>query len=171
MGQVIDIRFKKAYEKLIRLITDKSKELFETKIPIPIVIHGYDYFVPDGREVDFDGLIGEIGESVARAWRLFWKGKPWYGPWLKPEFEKKGYNDLTQNTETIKKVVVRFNKMLLNLKREHGEEFNHVHYVNVRGCLTEGDWSDEIHPKKKGFEKVAAKFDKKIQRIKYHRDQ
>lgn len=164
MNQVIDNRFKNAYKTLIDCITKKSKQVFNTDIPIPILIHGYDYFVPNGREVDFDGLIGEMGEVVVRAWRHFKEGKPWYGPWLKPVFEKKGYNDLTQNTDTIKKVVDRFNKMLFNLK----EEFNHVHYVDVRGCLTEKDWSDEIHPTEKGFEKAAGKFEKKIKHIDDH---
>ena len=89
--------------------------------------------------------------------------------WLKPKFKKKGYTDLFQNTETVECLIDRFNQMLVGICEQ--EQFSHVRYVNVRGCLTNDlglytkDWGDELHPKDDAFERVAQEFHKVINKI------
>ena len=138
---LIDVHLCEAYKHLIRLITGLCDELFKPSKPIPVLVHGYAYAVPDGRGI----------------FRL-----PSF--WLKPAFEKKGYTDLKKNTETIKKLIDRFNDMIASLCKVKG--FGHVRHVDVRDCLTndlendqyQNDWIDELHPTDGGFKRIAEKF-------------
>jgi hypothetical protein len=70
---VIDVRLKEAYASIISGLTTITKSFLGNTIPI--VTHGYDYPVPDGR-----GFLGGW-------WRL-------PGPWLQPGFRRKGHSDL-----------------------------------------------------------------------------
>ena len=119
--------------------------------PIPILIHGYAYAVPDGR------------------------GIPFVGHWLKKEFRAKGHMSRAQNTKTVTNLIDRFNDMLCVLPKEDG--LGHVQYVNLRKTLSNDltrengkrkyrlDWGDELHPTYEGFAKVAAEFSKVIDNL------
>jgi hypothetical protein len=56
----------------------------------PILVHGYDYPVPDGR-----GFLGGGGLLP--------------GPWLKPGFDEKLFSDINVTTQMMTTVIDRFN--------------------------------------------------------------
>lgn len=135
---VIDQRLKASYHTIIAAVTQLCTKL--TGTPVPIVIHGYDYPVPDGR-----GYLG--------GWWIL------PGPWLKPSFEHKGYADAARGP-IVTALIDRFNTMLAGVAAAHA----HVRYVNLRKTLStspadyKNDWGNEFHPTEKGFELIADKF-------------
>jgi len=109
---------------------------------VPILIHGYDFPVPDGR-----GFLG--------GWWLL------PGPWLEPGFRTKGFTELSKRIDIAKQLMIRFNEMLNDIASI--PDFSHVHYINLRNTLSTGrdyeeDWANELHPTEEGFEKVTARF-------------
>lgn len=65
----------------------------------------------------------------------------------------------TQNKETMRSLIDRFNGMVKSV----ADGFPHVRFVDLRGTLPGGTtyqrwWANELHPTKKGFEAVAARF-------------
>lgn len=143
---VIDVRIRNAYIAILTAVTDLC--VTTTGHAIPILVHGYDRPVPDGR-----GFAG---------------GWPFPGPWLRPGFEQKGFVDLSENKRAIGRLIDRFNAMVKSVAAE--ARFRHVHYVDLRGTLPTGTdygdwWGNELHPTKKGFRAVAQKFANAIARI------
>lgn len=141
---VIDVRVKNAYAFLIGGLTEIAMKLLER--PIPILLHGYDYAVPDGR--------GFLGGSFFLP-----------GPWLEPGFHRKGHGDLDTNTKVVESLIDSFNNMLEQLSGAQG--FGHVHYVDLRGTLSNAanykrDWDNELHPTTRGFKAVAEKIARAI---------
>ncbi|MGB7209135.1 MAG: hypothetical protein WBD27_10790 [Pyrinomonadaceae bacterium] len=134
---VIDIRLQEAYVRILSGITAITKEYLGQ--PIPIVIHGYDHPLPDGR-------------GFAGGWWIL------PGPWLKPAFEKKGHDNLVTNTKLIAQLIDRFNVMLASVCSL--SNFSHVHHLDIRGTLKpdKKHWANELHPSKTGFELVTKKF-------------
>jgi len=137
---VIDIRLKDAYVKILSGLTTITKNYLGR--PLPIVVHGYDHPVPDGR-----GFMGG------------WWALP--GPWLKPGFDKKGHIDRAKNTKVVSDLIDRFNVMLASVTSLPA--FAHVHYLDLRGTLKNDttykkDWANELHPSKTGFDLVTKKF-------------
>ncbi|HEX5709605.1 MAG TPA: hypothetical protein VFX96_20165 [Pyrinomonadaceae bacterium] len=137
---LIDVRLKEAYARILSGLTAISKSYLGR--PIPIVTHGYDYPVPDGR-----GFIGGW-------WKL-------PGPWLKPAFQRKGHDDLVKNTTVIAQLIDRFNAMLASVSAR--PEFAHVHYLDLRDTLKHDatykkHWANEMHPTATGFDLVTKKF-------------
>jgi lysophospholipase L1-like esterase len=137
---VIDVRLKQAYASILSSLTVIARSYLGR--PIPIITHGYDYPVPDGR-------------GFAGGW---WKLP---GPWLKPAFQKKGHDDLTKNTQVIVQLIDRFNAMLRAVSAL--PEFAHVHYLDLRGTLNHDGtykkhWANELHPNATGFDLVTKKF-------------
>ena len=137
---IVDVRVRDAYIVLIAAIT----RLCETTAGqvIPIVVHGYDRPVPDGR-------------GFGDAWPI--PGLP--GPWLRPGFTLKGFTSDSGNKAIVADLIDRFNRMLKGV----AAQFPHVRYVDLRGTLSSGAnyrdwWSDELHPTKQGFMAVAARF-------------
>jgi hypothetical protein len=132
---VIDERVRDAYLHIIARVTAICEQMLGT--PVTILLHGYGYSIPDG-----DGVLGGWG--------------PLPGPWLRPGFIEKGFNDLAANTELMKKLMNRFNTMLEGV----ASQFGHVQYVNLRTVLpaTKTLWANELHPKEKGFKLAAEKF-------------
>ena len=108
----VNVKLRNDYVSLLRFITTLCAKIFGAELSISIVIHGYAHPVPDGRGV---GLFDEPG------------------PWLKPEFEAKGHDDLSKNTAAMEDLIDRFNGMLADLPEAAG--LGHVQYVDVRGCL------------------------------------
>jgi hypothetical protein len=109
---------------------------------IPILVHGYDYPVPDGR-----GFLGG------------WGFLP--GPWLEPGFREKEYKNTSQRKQIAAQLIDRFNAMLSGVVTI--SQFSHVRYVDLRNTLSSGTdyqkwWDNELHPTEKGFQAVVTKF-------------
>ena len=137
---VIDVRTRNAFVFLIAGLTEISNQFLDR--PIPILVHGYDHAIPDGR-----GVLG--GFSLLP------------GPWLEPGFHRKGYPNLRANATTVATLIDRFNEMLRQVTRAPG--FAHVRFVDLRGTLSGGpdykrDWANELHPTERGFRAVAQKI-------------
>ncbi len=145
---VIDTRIAAAYRMMILSVNSLcQKDLGRT---FPILVHGYDCPVPDGR-----GFLGG-------GWIL-------PGPWLKPGFDEKLFTVLSGTTQMMMTVIDRFNAMLQNLVQEPG--FQNVRYIDLRRTLSNSLsnytqwWANEIHPNaggifggQDGWGAVAAKF-------------
>ena len=137
---VIEQRVRLAY---ITMLSAISQVCTQSGHPgIPILVHGYDYPVPDGR-----GFLGG------------WGFLP--GPWLEPGFREKGYLQLARKKQMAKELIDRFNRMLQDVVAI--PEFAHVKYVDLRNTLsTDADyrlwWDNELHPTLRGFERVVEKF-------------
>lgn len=139
---VIDQRLRDAYATIISAITSICTVL--TGQPVPIIVHGYDYAVPDGR-----GFAGGWG--------------PLPGPWLEPGFRRKGYDyeTLSITKPIVANLIDRFNLMLGGLAGK--SPFAHVYYLDLRNTLSSGSkykdsWANELHPSSEGFEAVTARF-------------
>jgi hypothetical protein len=137
---VIDQRVRDAYITILTAITEICKA--HVGQPIPIVVHGYDYPVPDGR-----GFFG--------GWSLL------PGPWLEPGFRRKGYSDMTERKKICVALIDRFNEMLKGIAGK--APFAHVKFLDLRKTLSTGAdyktwWDNELHPTKKGFQEVTKKF-------------
>jgi hypothetical protein len=137
---VIDERVFDAYVTVLTGVTRVCR--VRTGSVIPIIIHGYGHPVPDGR-----GVLGGWG--------------PLPGPWLQPGFHNKGFSALDVCVKIAADLIDRFNRMLQRVAAL--PEFSHVRYVDVRGVLSRGAdykawWANEMHPTKRGFEAVAARF-------------
>ena len=140
IGGIIDQRIFDAYVTILTAVTDVCGR--RTGGPIPIVIHGYDYPVPDGR-----GVLGGWG--------------PLPGPWLQPGFRDKGFDDPASCLDMMVALIDRFNAMLRRVAAL--QPFAHVRYLNLRGTLQNGPtyktwWANELHPTERGFAAVADKF-------------
>jgi lysophospholipase L1-like esterase len=135
---VIDKRAKISYTTILSAVSAISQQHLGR--PLPILIHGYAFPVPDGR-----GFIGGFG--------------PLPGPWLEPGFREKGFSDLRRNTAIMQTLIDRFNGMLQSV----AAMFAHVSFVDLRRTLSNDarykrDWANELHPTPSGFRLVAAKF-------------
>ncbi|MFH0783928.1 MAG: hypothetical protein V2B20_18500 [Pseudomonadota bacterium] len=137
---VIDERIRTAYITILSSVTQVCKEL--TGAVVPILVHGYDYPVPDGR-----GFMGGWG--------------PLPGPWLEPGYREKGFEDLEQRVTLTMALIDRFNSMLGGIVGL--PDFAHVQYIDLRNTLLHGAgykkfWANELHPNEGGFTKVTEKF-------------
>jgi hypothetical protein len=109
---------------------------------LPILVHGYDYPVPDGR-----GYLGAFGHFL-------------FGPWLEPGFREKNFTDLAKRVQMMHEVIDRFNVVVQSLTKR----FPFMHYIDVRNTLSTDPnqykawWDNELHPTEAGFEKVTDKF-------------
>ncbi len=118
--------------------------------PVPLIVHGYDHPVPDGR-----GFLGGWG--------------PLPGPWLEPGFRKKGYEDLGERIALAAQLIDAFNAMIAQVSAL--PEFAHVHYIDLRNTLSNDPssykkwWGNELHPTERGFEAVSARFADVIARL------
>jgi lysophospholipase L1-like esterase len=147
---VLEDRLRFAIGSIIAAMTTLAERLFGTKIPI--VLHGYANPVPDGR-----GFVGGF-------WVL-------PGPWLKPGFAAKGYEDMAANVRILEDLIARFNGMLQSIAGSPG--FEHVSFVDLRRLLSNEltgneyrrSWTDELHPTDAGFGRVAGAFDEAIKKV------
>ena len=144
---VLAQRVRVAYTTILAAITAACERLLGA--PLPILVHGYDHPVPDGR-----GFLG--------GWSLL------PGPWLAPGFQQKGYDDLGERVALARELIERFNAMLAAVVAVPA--FRHVTLVDLRGALSTdlaGDayrrwWANELHPTREGFVKVAGMFDARL---------
>jgi hypothetical protein len=141
---VLNARISTAYKSMLASINGLCQDPKYVGKILPILVHGYDYPVPDGRG--------------------FWGGWPFPGPWLEPGFREKLFADLPKNVTLMHDIIDGFNKMLAVLVKDSA--FGNVHYVDLRNTLsTDLDddayqdwWDNELHPTEKGFSAVADKF-------------
>ena len=144
LNGVISERIQIAYTAILSAITQLCEQRLNRNIPI--LIHGYDYPVPDGR-----GFMGGWG--------------PLPGPWLEPGFREKGYDEIKVRITLAKQLIDRFNSMLQSIAGI--PDFSHVTYINLRNTLSIGndykkDWANELHPTPEGFERVTNRFAEKL---------
>jgi hypothetical protein len=147
---VIRGRLQFAAASLISAVTELSRRTFGRVVPV--LMHGYDYPVPDGR-----GYLGGF-------WIL-------PGPWLEPGFRCKGYADMAERVELMVDLIDRFNDMVESLPSLPG--LGHVSYVDLRGLLSneldgkkyKKAWANELHPTDAGFKTVAAEFHEAIGKL------
>ena len=140
---VINQRILNAYRTAVEGINQLSIK-YAGKL-IPVLVHGYDYPVPDGR-----GFLGGWG--------------PLPGPWLKPGFQEKLFDDLNATIALMSDMMDRFNTMLKVFASD--ANFNNVHIVELRGTLSVDRtddaykvwWGNELHPTEQGFNAVTDKF-------------
>src|SRR5207249_2668405 len=109
---VLNLRVRAAYQVMLTSVTKICSE--RTGKQLPILTHGYDYPVPDGR-----GFLG---------------GWPFPGPWLEPGFREKFFTDLQHTVDLMRAVIDRFNVMLAELVADL--QFASVHYIDLRGTLS-----------------------------------
>jgi lysophospholipase L1-like esterase len=140
LSGVIDERVQFAYVTILSAITRLCEQRLNRRIPI--LIHGYDYPVPDGR-----GFLG--------GW--------WFlpGPWLEPGFREKGYEEVKVRAALAGQLIDRFNTMLQGIAGL--SDFSHVKYIDLRNTLSAGkdykkDWDNELHPTPAGFKRVTDRF-------------
>jgi lysophospholipase L1-like esterase len=137
-------RLRAALISLVAAVTTLCRELFDREIPI--VLHGYDRPVPDGR--------GFLGGFLVLP-----------GPWLEPGFRRKGFVDLAETTDLMSLLIDAFNAQLATIAG--GPGLTHVHYLDLRGTLSnelagrryQQAWANELHPTGPGFQAVADRFD------------
>jgi hypothetical protein len=144
---IIDQRVKLAYVTILSAVTQICEQRLNRKLPI--LVHGYDYPVPDGR-------------GFAGGWWLL------PGPWLEPGFREKGYAKMTERIRLMKQLIDRFNAMLKDITAM--TEFPHVTYINLRNTLSTGAnykqyWANELHPTEKGFELVTGRFAAALEKL------
>jgi lysophospholipase L1-like esterase len=144
LNGVINERLRVAYLTILSAITRICKQRLDRHIPI--LIHGYDYPVPDGR-----GFLGGWG--------------PLPGPWLEPGFRAKGYDELKVRIALAKQLIDHFNAMLQGIVSVPA--LAHVKYVDLRNSLSVGkdykrDWANELHPTAAGFRRITDRFAAKL---------
>ena len=144
---VIQTRIRVAYTTVLSAVTAACQGLLGA--PVPILLHGYDYPVADGR-----GYLGGWG--------------PLPGPWLEPGFRTKGYDDLAERVAITRDLIDRMYAMLDDVVALPA--FAHVQVVDLRNALSTDLvnsrykvwWGNELHPTEPGFTKVAGLFDAQL---------
>lgn len=136
---VIDGRLKLALSHWIGSVDAVARGVFG--LPLKIVIHGYDYPVPDGRGTSLGPLRPK-------------------GPWLRSGFWMKGHTNLQRNRGVLRDLINRLNDMQIALVEEL--ELPNLVHVDLRNTLSsvlyENDWDNELHPTEAGFRSLARKI-------------
>lgn len=96
-----------------------------------LLVHAYDFAVPDGR-----GVCG-------------------FGPWLQPSLFDRGWMKLDDGSDIVKQILLEFKTRLVAFCAAENAIF-----VPTQGTLkpTQEDWANELHPTPQGFVKIAEKF-------------
>lgn len=104
-----------------------------------ILTHGYDYVDPSGKP------------TIYWIWPipLHWTG----GPWIKNHLEERNIRNAVQQNEVVHYLIDRFNVTLQSVQARRD---NFIALDNRD--LIQGDWSDELHPTREGFKRVAGEF-------------
>lgn len=137
---LFNVTLKNGYRTFLSMVRDEAKNQQRT---IPVVGHGYDYAIPDGR-----GVIN-IGSFH------------FLGPWLAPSLNKKGYNE-AEGLPIIRRLIDAQNDMIQSLPKE----FSFFHPVDLRGTLKgKAEWANELHPTNDGFKKVSKKIRAKLEEL------
>lgn len=132
-------KFKPAYVSWLTAANTMSLQVLGAKRPI--IVHGYDFAVPDSRGYN-------IGINIS-------------GPWMGPGFKRNGRMDLQANKKVVQSMISQLNDLLSKLSQISGLE--NVIYLDLRDTLPNGKdykkwWANELHPTDEGFAIVAAKI-------------
>jgi len=134
-------KLREGYLKVIRDI--RSDARFDD---LPIVIHGYDYAIP------YPAGPGDQRNPIYAA----------NDKWLGAPMSAKGIDDPLVRREIVEILI----NELYDLLGKVAATDPHVHLVNIRGTLTQvSDWKDEIHGTSEGFQRVAARFRKVLNKV------
>ena len=137
---LVDEVFGRAYRDMIELVRWKAAKVGLANLPI--VMHGYDYAIPDGR-----------------GWAGGWGPLP--GPWLDPSLTRKGYDRKTHDAmrrEVVRELIDAFNAMQIALLQEYPK----LYHVDLRGVLQGHEWGNELHPTEEGFLRVTQRIESTI---------
>ena len=122
----------------MRLLLAKVMSAFDLHLRQPIVlVHGYDYPVPDGRGFSLAGLVNQ-------------------GPWLAPAMN--AHN--VPADPVLRKRIMHILIERLNVEfARFANPANGVHFIDSRDTLDSGpgypaDWDNELHPTRSGFDKI-----------------
>jgi len=109
----------------------------------PIIVHGYDYLVPNGKPVVYDGF------------RLT-------GPWILPAMKKRKIVDEDLQRGILREIIDDFNQILESLARTYPLTVLHV---DLRKTLEENsEWENEIHATEDGFDRISKQFGDAIEK-------
>ena len=97
-----------------------------------LVFHSYDFAIPDGRGVCF------------------------YGPWLKPTFDLRGFPSQASAFKVVSVMLQQFATLLATL----ATHATGVTFINTQDTLIprKSSWHNELHPSRNGFDKFAERF-------------
>ena len=103
-----------------------------------IVTHSYDFPIPSD-----NGVCG-------------------LGPWLKPGLDYCGWTNPRDQFNIVKLVMLAFNQRMEKIESDQLAADRPFVHVNTQGTLSPDDWSNEIHPGRCGFTKLAKVFKKAL---------
>lgn len=103
-----------------------------------IVTHGYDYADPTGKATEF--WLWPIPISVT------------VGPWIQNNLRARNIKDHDEQRAVVRMLIDCFNEALLTLVDPT------FIFIDNRGRLNGNEWSDELHPTRGGFRKIAERF-------------
>jgi hypothetical protein len=160
---VIDQRLRDAYVTILRKVTEFSKHWHGK--PLPILVHGYDYPVPDGSlQILAPGFVAKGYGKVELEVGVH------SNPPVALEAEQR--DQLRVRIAVMKELIDRFNAMLKDVADL--AEFAHVRYVDLRHTLStelQGNdfyqkfWENELHPTAQGFRAIAKRFHEELQKL------
>ena len=137
---LIDLIDKSRFQNALALVRAGYEDLIEIRDKISpsthLVLHDYDFAIPDGR-----GVCG-------------------FGPWLKPTFDLRKFPIGAARQEVVKAMLLLFAAMLTSLA---GTASN-ITFINGQGTLKPqtSSWHNELHPSKAGFERFADIFQDRL---------
>ena len=106
-----------------------------------IITHTYAYVRPNGKPTVF--WLWPIPISLS------------FGPWIKTNLEARGIDQAADQTAVVRYLIDRFHDTIADVASVH-ERFT---VIDNRSRLTQAaDWTDELHPSRTGFRKVAQQF-------------
>lgn len=134
-ARIIDGEMRAHYARLLGFI-DRSCVDVLGRSDLLILLHGYDWPVPDGRPA----LVKN---------------------WLAPVLEAKGYRTLDERRAVMKELIQRLNRMQAALIAALGRP--NLHHIDLQGTLVSADhtqdWQNELHPTiPAGFGAIATRF-------------
>jgi hypothetical protein len=141
---VADLIHKERYATALALVRAGYEDLIamrDSLSPVThLVLHAYDFAIPDGRGVCH------------------------LGPWLKPTFDLRGFPaGSVIRFEVVKAMLQQFAAMLKAIEQKHHD----VTFLNAQGTLVPhpSSWHNELHPTRDGFKKFAAVFHQKLKQL------
>jgi hypothetical protein len=115
-------------------------QVWEVDDKIHIIMHGYDYAIPNGTQYELAGI-------------------RFSGPWVLPTFARKAITARAEQDQIIRKLVDIYNELLISLDAVYPR----FHHLDLRGLFPdEKQWHNEIHLRKEGFEQVAKLYHQKM---------
>lgn len=105
-----------------------------------IFTHGYDYADPSGKPTKF--WLWPIPINVV------------LGPWIQNNLNARGITAVADQRDVIKFLIDGFNETLKKVEAAHPRFVA----IDNRGVIQANEWSDELHPTRDGFKKIADSF-------------